>query len=285
MEDLHIVSDWKDKMLGDLKEFSEKKHKPVGMHHLIQDINKLANPNKLIEISFTGFDKSFIEKTLIEKIEEKDSKITNKLPIKISKLLKSKNKFNQEVKSVIVYAIPVPKSIFKYSIKDISSYFKLLKKEKKKIDNMLLHSLSKYGYWGVSEELHSEYILDKLNKNKMFEASHLGEIAPNDFPVTVKNGPRILVSYMITNAPLKTELDRPIDICDEECIKECNNSSLKHIKYYKKTFGLKRSILDTLKSIIKNNRFGEYINFCYNCKLGDEYEINLLVKDPLDYKK
>jgi len=285
MEDLHIVSDWKDKMLGDLKQFSEKKHKPVGMHHLINDISSFANPNNLIEISFAKFSNDFIKPSLLERLENSDNKVMKKLPIKISTLLKKENKFNKELKSIIIYAIPVPKSIFKYSVEDISNYFKLLKIEKSKIDNMLLHALSKYGYWGISEDLHKEYLSNSFDKNKIFEASHLGEIAPNGFPVTVKNGPRILVSYMVTNAPLKTELDRPVDICNEDCVKASRDSSLNHIKYYKDTFGLKKSVVDTMKSIVKNNKFGEYIDFCYNCELGNEFEINLLVKDPLDYKK
>ena len=95
MEDLHIVSNWKDKMLGDLKEFSEKKHKPVGMHHLTQDISSFANPNKLIEISFTKFNHDFFEKTLLEKFEESDNKISKtiseKLPLKLSTLFKKEN--------------------------------------------------------------------------------------------------------------------------------------------------------------------------------------------------
>jgi len=285
MEDLHIVDNWKDKMLGDLKEFSNKKHKPVGMHHLIQEINHLANPNKLLDISFTVFKKEFIKKTLLEKIEETDNKIINKLPIKISELLKRDNLFKKEAKSIIIYTIPIPKSVFKFSVDDINDYFKSLKKEKKKIDNMLLHSLSKYGYWGIPEDLNNEFLFGDFDKNKIFESSNLGEIAPNGFPITIKNGPRIFISYMISNAPLRVQLDRPVDICEEECIKITKSVSFEHIKYYKDTFGVKRTIFDMMKSIIRDNRFGEYIDFCYNCKLGSEFEINLLVKDPLDYKK
>ncbi len=285
MEDLHVVDNWKDKMLGDLKEFSTKKHKPVGMHHLIQEINKLANPSNLLEISYTAFNTAFIKKTLLEKIEETDNKLIKKLPIKISELLKKENFFTKEAKSIIVYYIPIPKSIFKFSVNDINNYFKSLKLEKDKTDNLLLHALSKYGYWGIPEDLNNEFLFKNFDKNEIFKASHLGDIAPNGFPITVKNGPRLLMSYMITNAPLKVQLDKPIDICDKACLKTARNASFEHIKYYKDTFGINKTILDIIKSIIKDNRFGEYIDFCYNCKLGSEYEINLLVKDPLDYKK
>jgi epoxyqueuosine reductase QueG len=150
---------------------------------------------------------------------------------------------------------------------------------------MILHALSKYGYWGISEELTSEFLFGKFDKNKIFESSNLGEIAPNGFPVTIKNGPRLFISYMITDAPLKVQIDRPIDVCNEECLELARKTSLNHIKYYKETFGIKKTVIDMLKSITKNNKFGEYIDFCYNCKLGSEFEINLLVKDPLDYKK
>jgi len=285
MEDLHIVDNWKDKMLGDLKEFSTKKHKPVGMHHLIQEINKLANPNNILEISYTAFKTDFIEKTLLEKIEETDNKLIRKLPVKISELLKKENLFTKEAKSVIAYYIPVPKSIFKFSVNDINNYFKSLESEKKRIDNLLLHALSKYGYWGIPEDLNNEFLFKNFNKNKIFKAAHLGDIAPNGFPVTVKHGPRLFFSYMISNAPLKVQMDKPIDVCNEDCMKTAREASFEHIKYYRDTFGIKKTIIDIIKSIVKDNRFGEYIDFCYNCKLGNEYEINLLVKDPLDYKK
>ena len=227
----------------------------------------------------------FIKKTLLEKIEETDNKLIKKLPIKISELLKKENLFTKEAKSIIVYYIPIPKSIFKFSVNDINDYFNSLKSEKKKTDNLLLHALSKYGYWGIPEDLNNELLFKSFDKNEIFKASNLGEIAPNGFPVTVKNGPRLFMSYMITNAPLKVQLDKPIDTCNQECLKTVRDASFEHIKYYKDTFGIKKTILDIIKSIVKDNRFGEYIDFCYNCKLGSEYEINLLVKDPLDYKK
>jgi len=284
MEDLRVVENWKDKILGDLKEFSSKKHKPVGMHHLIQEINKLANPDKLLEISFAKFDKSFLKKTFFEKIEYENIKIVNKLPIKrISEKLKSSNEFHDKAKSVIVYAIPVPKSVFKYPLEDIYKYFENLKSEKDKIDEKILHALAKYGYWGIPEKLNGKFLFE-LKKNKIFKSSNLGEIAPNGFPVTSKYGPRVFVSYMITDAPLKVQLDKPVNICNEECKNTISNPSFEYMKYYKNTFGITKTVIDSAKSIIKNNRFGEYIDFCYKCKLGTEYEINLLVKDPLDYK-
>ncbi len=287
MEDLQIANSWKDKMLGDLKAFSDKKHKPVGMHHLIQEIQKLANPNKLIDISFTKFDKKkFINKSFFEKLDDYNLKVLNKLPIRLSLLNKKENLFTKEVKSVIVYAIPIPKSVFRYSIKDIYKYFDLVKQEKSNIDNNILQALAKYGYWGVPEGTNHKFLFGDFDKNAIFKSSNLGEISEDGFPLTSKNGPRIFVSYIITNAPLKVELDPPLDLYDnDECKSLKHKMSLNHLYYYRETFGLAKTLKDVVTSIIKDNRFGEYINYCYNSNIGQEYEINLLVKDPLDYKE
>ena len=288
MEDLQLVENWKDKILGDLKEFSSKKHKPVGMHHLIQEINKLANPGNLIEIGFTELKKDFIKENRIKNIKLNDkiknNPIFKKLADNITAFQENKNNFNSNAKSIIIYAIPIPKGVFKYSLKDIYEYFNILQNERKKIDYLIINALAKYGYWGIPEENQKEYGFKNFNKNKIFLSSHLGEIAPNGFPITSKNGPRIYLSYIITDAPLKVQNDRPINLCNEECQKLALTPTLKHLKYYKNTFGYYKTLTDSLTSIIKDNKFGQYIDFCFNCQIGKEYEINLLVKNPLDYK-
>ena len=89
---------------------------------------------------------------------------------------------------------------------------------------------------------------------------------------------------MITDAPLKMTLDKPTKICDEKCEKTISNST-DYIRYYKETYGLRKTVHDSIKSIISDNNFGEFISFCHNCTIGDGLTIDLKVKDPLAYKE
>ena len=284
MEQIKVVDDWRDKMLGDLKNFSEKKYKPVGMHHLTKDLNNYIGMKDFIKLNYFPLSKDIFKTESKFKTNKISKWILNKVPSELLERLEKKdNIFSENAKSVIIYLLPIPKVIFMQDINYIKEYFKELNQEKKKIDQKLLHALAKYGYWGIPEGDLEKRFFGNLDKNAILSSSNLGEIAPNGFFITADNGPRVFASYMITDAPLKQELDKPMKICNDECLDSINNGT-EYLEYYKKTFGLRKTISDSIKSITSDNKFGEFVTFCYNCKMGKGLEINLIVKDPLAYK-
>lgn len=269
-----------DKIANDLKLFTSKKYKPVGLHHLKSDIDKFVGLNHIIDLSHIQFSKKYISN---QPKWVKNNKIAEKIAksINMNTALKKDNIFSQNLNSVIVYSIPIPKSIFFCDLKTINEYFKYIESQKKDIDYFIIKALEKYGYWGLSEK-NAENLVGTLDINKLFTESNLGIISKEGYPITAKNGPRIVISYVLTNAPLKLEKDEPIEVKTE--YKELKNYQASYLKFYFKTYGILNGLKDTAKNLL-NSSFGDYIAFCQQCEMGKQMEINLLVTNPLDYKE
>ncbi len=272
-------NNWKDKILGDIKEFSNKKYKPVGMHHLSEEINKNLSLNHQLEWSHFPLDKTFFISKEKEFIAKKlGKKWANYLPT-----IKKDNRFVKEAKAVVAYLIPIPREVFSLRVHQIKEIYKEIEQQKSDIDYFIIKSLEKYGYWGVPQGTISKSFFGVLRDDLVFKSSNLGVIHPKGFLVSPKFGPRFIFSYVITNAPLKQEKEPPYTLINRDL--NSKNEALEHLKYYFKSFGVMQTFSDLFSSIVFNNRFSEFVSFCNQCDIGKENEINLIIDDPLDYQK
>ncbi|MBN2694027.1 hypothetical protein JXR93_05150 [bacterium] len=272
-------NNWKDKMLGDLKEFSNKKYKPVGMHHLSEEINKNISLNHQLEWSHFPIDNSFFISKEREFISKKfGEKWANQIPT-----IKKDNRFKKEARAIIAYLIPIPREVFSLRIHQIKDIYKEIREQKTDIDYFIIKSLEKYGYWGVPQGSISKGFFGNLREDAIFTNSYLGVVHPKGYLISPKFGPRFIFSYVITNAPLKQENEPPYVLMNRDL--NVKNSALEHLKYYFKSFGAIQTVSDFLSSVLFDNKFSEFVSFCNQCDIGKENEINLIVDDPLDYQK
>lgn len=279
-EDILDISNWKDKMLGDLKQFSSKKYRPVGLHHLISDIERFTKMNHLIDFSYLPFSTDFILPG--GKLSLMGSTLRSKLSSKFNFLKTTERQIPEGINAVILYAIPLPRSIFNMDLKKIKEEYQKIASRKKDIDYLITRALEKYGYTAITHPSEIARITGKLDTSLIFKEAHMGELLPNNFPVSIEYGPRMLLFPILTDAPLKLERDLPSEIPPEK-LKKIDYT--KHIKDYRKKFGIVKTVIDTLYSIILTPKLGKLISICYSSSIDKTQEINLMVKDPLDYKE
>ncbi len=274
-KDILDINHWKDQIAGDLKQFSTKKYRPVGLHHLTADIDQFTQMSHLIDLSYLPFSKSFIQ-------DPKGFSQTINL-LKKRVLKQPKKAEDNQIQAVILYAIPLPKSLFTMDLKNMKQLYHKISQQKDDIDYMITRALEKYGYSAITElDEIKRLIGGTLNLPLIFKEANMGTLLKNCIPISPDYGARMILFPVLTNAPLKLERDLPVEIPQEK-LKEINYT--KHIKDYYHKFGLFKTIFDTLNAMVTMPELGALIPVCYGSDIDKAQEINLMVKDPLDYQK